>query len=697
MKRLFTIGLMLASAFALTNCSQELVDPGTLTDQVTQEEVNSPESGTGVPFKIYASVQSEADTKTQVFKQGTSLKTTWGEGDKIIGVYEKNNSGVFSAPVEFTIDSQDDLSAGVFTANVPESVALDEDNKYNWYFTYGATIAEDNAGVATINIPSVQSQNTMPGSELAHIGGVACPMYGQALNLSGPVFPRVQMKHLATLYEVSVRNDTETNTTNGTKPGNIVVYSFGINTPTAGSWNSADRLKLTGNFKLDLKNCTLKNLGNNTDNITLQLPSDGVTIEPENSDPNDHNNEYKFYFVSAPIDNLQIGATYSDYYLTSNPATIITADAYNALSDENKKLYTGNTIIRKDELQFIVNGSVRSTTLTDKTTLENFTGGKVKKFILPVRSMQRPIGSDALNITSKGRLDSDAEEKVVTIVGPQQTIINGSETPIYVVGSDTEKGTIVIKGFMKELLNALPIGFYASCWNNNPTAMTVRSINIDMPVYDEKGVYIPFIGYIGSIDYSTLEKREPLSQAVSVVSLLGWDLSGGLTRSLLLETIGIDPNTITFNGLIPSNDFEKGNVVIIDEEPVYKEMSVTTVEGFLKKFGQDATLAGLKDIANAEFNGDKINWSTAATATGNAIYNQIKGILSGKVGSYIAGQAMEYLKLKDAEAMMYNMRDMKFEIVIETYPYASSYPATELTTGYQPIVFWGFDAAGTVN
>jgi hypothetical protein len=259
------------------------------------------------------------------------------------------------------------------------------------------------------------------------------------------------------------------------------------------------------------------------------------------------------------------------------------------------------------------------------------------------------------------------------------------------VGSTTEPGKIIIKGFMKEMLNALPIGFYASCWNNNPTAMTVRTINIDMPVYEETGFIFK------KQNFAKLKNRQSLASAYGgLTSLIGWDLSGGLSRTLMLNTIGIDANTITFNGLVPSNDFDKDNVVIIDEEPVYKEMSVATIEGFLKKFGQDATLKGLKDIVNAEFSGDKIIWTSDATTTGKAIYNTIYSIVEGKVGG-LASMAMSILKLGDAEAMMYTMRDMKFEIVIETYPYASAYTVTELTSGYQPIVFWGLDAAGTIT
>ena len=267
MKRLFTIGLMLASAFALTNCSEELADPGLLKDQVTQEGVNSPDSSTGVPFKIYASVESEADTKTQVYKEGTTLKTKWVEGDKIIAVYEKNS--VFSKPIEFIIDPQE-LEDGVFTGEVPEEVAYDEESKFNWYFTYGASV-EGNSGVATISIPNIQTLNTTAGSELAHIGGISCPMYGQALNISGTIFPRVQMKHLATLHEVTVRNDTKANNVSGALPGDVVLYSFAVSTSTAGSWDKAKRVSLTGTFRLDLKNGTIENYGSVTEQISLTL------------------------------------------------------------------------------------------------------------------------------------------------------------------------------------------------------------------------------------------------------------------------------------------------------------------------------------------------------------------------------------------------------------------------------------------
>ena len=244
MKRLFTIGLMLASAFALTNCSEELVDPDTLTDQVTQDGVNSPESSKGVPFTIYASAGSEADTKTQVVRDenGKTLKTEWVEGDVILAVYE-NKDGSFYGPIEFTVDPAN-LEDGKFTTeNFPEEVLRDEINKYNWYFTYGLTTEQltVNSGSVSASVTisgNTQTQNTETDMELEHLG-INCPMLGKALNLSGPVFPRVQMEHLATLHEVTVQNKTQDNTKSGAKAGNIVVYSFAVSTSTQGSWDKS--------------------------------------------------------------------------------------------------------------------------------------------------------------------------------------------------------------------------------------------------------------------------------------------------------------------------------------------------------------------------------------------------------------------------------------------------------------------------
>ena len=75
MKRIFTFGLMLTALFALTNCTEELVDTTVPTDQVVEEQV------TGVPFQIQATLG--VDTKTAGDFVGGKLKTKWKENDKI--------------------------------------------------------------------------------------------------------------------------------------------------------------------------------------------------------------------------------------------------------------------------------------------------------------------------------------------------------------------------------------------------------------------------------------------------------------------------------------------------------------------------------------------------------------------------------------------------------------------------------------
>ena len=767
MKRLFTIGLMLASAFALTNCSEELVDPDTLTDQVTQDGVNSPESSKGVPFTIYASAGSEADTKTQVVRDenGKTLKTEWVEGDRIYVVYE-DKEGKFhgkpgtTQPIEFTVNP-DNLQAGEFTGTVPEEVLLDEDNKYNWYFTYGVNLSVDNSGnvTATATIPSVQTQNMTSGKELEHLA-INCPMLGKALNLSGSIFPKVQMKHLATLHEVNVQNQTQNNAKSGATPGNIVMRTFGVSTPTKGVWDKSNRVSLTGTYTVNLKNDDhpFTNFGSSSDNITMTLPETGLTIEP--------NNEYKFYFVTAPIDELQTGATYVKYYQsangdilteteykelnntsgytdvtmvaatlyknTANSNDVITEAQYDKLEENLKKNYKAFAtpeIYRQDIFSFIVNGSYR--TVQNGKTYTNFKGGVVKRFELPVKELQQPFASDALNIKWSDSITGETDQPVVSFVGatPVTATINGTvRNDVYMVGSEGTAGSIVLKGFAKELFNALPAGFYASRWNNNATAMTLKSVNIWMPEYGDN---YQLSGRPALKDYSVnmpmklqnkYDVEFPLSFS-TMGSVMGVSFDNGITRDLLTgDRFKIPASTVTFNGLVEASHFDsdqsKANVVILDENPIYKEISITTVNSFLSKFndgkGNVATYEGMHAILNATKNSDG-TLTFAEDATENArlaaIAEQTAQAIIGKlqtvVGTGTIKKTFLYIftvEVSLAEAIcpgfftnttdfMHKMRDMKFEIEIETFPYADSYPtAATPSTKLQPIMFWGFDA-----
>lgn len=699
MKRLFAIGLMLASAFALTSCMEELADQRT----PDKDETAIPEID-GVPFKIYASLDSAVDTKTVTEKNEATLKTVWEEGDQILGFYEKD--GILAEdPITFTVDPANP-SAGEFTGTVPPEILKDDGSKYNWYFVYGATDHTASSGVAVVEISNSQSQD--PTNDVAHIGDFNCPMYGKVLNLSGPIFPRVQMTHLATLHEVTVRNDTKENATSGATAGNIYVYDFGMSIATQGVWDTSNRISLAGKFQLNLKDGTIKNYANNVDNITLSLPADGVKITPDNTS--------KFYLVTAPIDNLQINATYDSYYLTTDPTSTITVDAYKALPDTEKQKYTGN-ILRKDELKFIINGSVRPT-LTEKT-YEGFDGGALKRFILPITEMQSPLVSDAINIQTSGRNGNNdsavTTPKYLVSIGKGNDIttpvtVNGhSGVPAYILDEsavENNSNKIIIRGFLKDMVKAIPIGFYASQWNNTPTAMTIDMINVWLPEYPRKYIVL------GEHQYHKYSKRDQIANyslmdlvPSSLLEKMGLELSDGLQREELVNFI--DATNITFNGM-PSNGYQdekKGNnFVVMYEDATYKDINVGLINFFLKnKFSAthdgtyyEASYEGLYAILDASINYNNGNLTYKAFGnysavemeefainTANGMYYKMQAVLESRVE---AGGTLLTLLVSDPTHFMHILRDMEIELVIKTHPYSGN--------KYAPIVFWGLDAYG---
>jgi hypothetical protein len=226
------------------------------------------------------------------------------------------------------------------------------------------------------------------------------------------------------------------------------------------------------------------------------------------------------------------------------------------------------------------------------------------------------------------------------------------------------------------------------------------------------------------VDAGWLGKREvdfPISFS-TMGSVMEVSFDNGITRELLTGTrFNIPATTVTFNGLVESSHFDsdpsKANVVILDENPIYKEMSIVTVNAFLSKFddgkGNVATYEGMKAILNATKNSDgTLTFSSDATENTRlaGIAEQTAKAIIGKLQTVVGAGEMTKdffiakVSVTLAEAIcpgffanttdfMHKMRDMKFEIVIETFPYADSYPtAATPSTKLQPIMFWGFDA-----
>lgn len=162
MKRIFNFGMLLAAAFALTNCAQEE------SYAPVQEEV----SNAAVPFSIVADIN--VDTKT--YNDG--LNTMWSKNDSIevsylfkaedlplIGTIEKE--GVFSKP--FVTAEADGYFTGTtegldWLANLGAAVGV---LKLSAVYPYG--IEECAAPASTVQ----NGYNSM-----AHLAGANCPLYG---------------------------------------------------------------------------------------------------------------------------------------------------------------------------------------------------------------------------------------------------------------------------------------------------------------------------------------------------------------------------------------------------------------------------------------------------------------------------------------------------------------------------------------
>ena len=737
MKRIFTFGLMLTAVFALTNCTEELVDQTVPTDEVTQEQTT--EKG-GIPFQIHASL--ETDTKTEAYMQGATLKTKWKAGDEITVFYEivgDTQEKLYKASGTFKMSAnQGDIDKGIFSGFLP--AGFDESGIYNWYFVYGATYNESSKKT-TVDIGYATIEDNV--SAINHLAGINCPMYGSAKGLSGSITPAIRMRHLANLIELTIKNQTNNNTTSGATPGDVVINNVGISYSSVGSEKNTDAL--VGTFTLNIPKgeliptTSVKNTMSYTLTSPVTLSSTNATTTPTN--PTD----ITVYFVTAPMD-LQTTRTIENYYLITNSKTTITIEAYDALSESEQAKYLPN-IKRQDNLSFSVNGSVRPAPENTYPGADGdeYASGSIQKITLPIKELRYPFASDAFNITSRGRMTDDDGNltdpiiKVITLQNydpnegvykdavPTSCTINGhTYDNVYILGGTGDatyktitkddgtqytildpdnsinkacQGKVIIKGFLRDIMEALPVGFYATRYNNLPTAMTIDKIQVKTPNY----YGLDFFG-IQYWRYDVLQGRDifPGTLIGALAGYLGGiDFSEGINRRLLVNDLGFDESTITFAGLVDVGYFD--NVSVMYEDAAYKYMSDSTdgnVASYVSKFSTTnytATLEGLLSILQDDSQYKKVNgnnttkdWSSIAIETGNAVYERVVNILASRTGVSAdnAKKALGLLQISDADAIRHYLRDMEFEITITTYPHPSTPDV------FNPIVVWGMDAKG---
>lgn len=205
MKRSFiTFGLLVAAAFALTNCAEkESIAP------VQKETVET------VPFQVTANF---AETKTV----NDGLSTKWEKGDQINLSYSfevagQTFAGEFNAP--FTTENAD----GVFTGNVELDDALTTIIALAGKLEMKAVYPYGSDGVLPKSTVQKGYNNT------AHLAGPAIPLVGSvtvetsfADLLKGKLTtPEILLNHVASVVEVEVTNNSK-------EPIVINRVSFGV-------------------------------------------------------------------------------------------------------------------------------------------------------------------------------------------------------------------------------------------------------------------------------------------------------------------------------------------------------------------------------------------------------------------------------------------------------------------------------------
>ena len=189
MKKIFSWGMMLAAAFTLTNCAEEIDNPA-----------QQPESA-GYPFEIVAST---VDTKTV----NDGMSTKWAEGDQINVFHAVTDGTTYTNDKAFKVA---DVESGKFTGTLTSE--LDNQEEYDWYafYPYTSQITTPANKESYVTVASkangVQTQNG--NNSMAHIAGANYPMAGKAYATPAGSTPDLEMKHVTSLLEVVVTNATE--------------------------------------------------------------------------------------------------------------------------------------------------------------------------------------------------------------------------------------------------------------------------------------------------------------------------------------------------------------------------------------------------------------------------------------------------------------------------------------------------------
>lgn len=187
-KQIISWGMMLAAAFTLTNCAEEIENP------------NQQPEKQGYPYEIVAST---VDTKTV----NDGMATKWDDNDAINLFHAVAGTQDYGTNDEFTIA---DVETGRFTGTLTKGLVAG--NSYDWYALYPynsniATPGDRTQGYTYIG--HSQGLNQTGYDSMASLKETICPLYGVAKAVASSETPSITMNHLTSVVAIKVTNTTE--------------------------------------------------------------------------------------------------------------------------------------------------------------------------------------------------------------------------------------------------------------------------------------------------------------------------------------------------------------------------------------------------------------------------------------------------------------------------------------------------------
>ena len=604
MKRLLTIGLMLVSAFALTNCAEEIAAP--VQDDITVdgniENITPPEEEVDIPFEVFANFGESAETKTvnwgngtYWYKKGQSTPDPNDpdkESDQISVFHYNHDKGQkkFTHNKPFTIH---DVETGLFKGGLSNILGATND----WYFIYpyssGYSIDSSSGSTLTVKGVQIGAQTQIqngPNSK-AHIVEEVSPMYGVKPGLSKDTNPDIAMKHMAAIVAIKVVNQGS--------GGNVVVKDVELRAKES----------IVGEFNITIPNSQNESVSFNATNCTnystakLQIAENGLVIP-----------RYK--------DNIEAnGDGYATVYLAIKPFTAPAGS----------------------KLTIAINSSERTIELPDAI---NFVAGKVTTLRVPVGSLTRSTDSNVLTMTgasgnhvSFGTKDVDYTQKTICV--------NGKDITAYELGTASKTGLVTIQGTPKELIGKAPVSFYASSWNNTQGVMRVNRIYAEMDIFlvGKKVIdfnyekltqmmsaeRITFTGLV-KLEQQTINNDNYLT--IIDEEVVHKDVSTAAIDSLLLrfDTAPNDPNddkVPTYNGLKKAleNPYGMDNEALTTAEIVLKKAAAAIdgtsfgeSYGWLIKILQYAPRTAFNTLKDVHF---RVELVTVPSGEGGATDNRV--------------------------------------------------------------------------